>query len=330
MKAICLIRPDDTSSFVEMDVPQPRPGTDELLVRVHAAGLTPTELVWYPTSHTTAGEPRSNVIPGHEFSGVVAALGDGVRDVALGEEVYGMNDWFSNGAMAEYCVTRPGFVAPKPSNLSHIEAATVPIGALTAWQGLFARAGLQEGERVLIHGGAGAVGVYAVQLARYRGGRVLTTASSVHAEFLKGLGADDVIDYHRDRFEDRARDMNVIFDTVGGDTLERSWNLLKPGGRLVTIAAGGEAASGGRAKQAFFIVEANRQQLIEVGRLLEGGRLRPVVDVVLPLEEVVQTYSGRPPARNHRGKLVARVAVQSSTVAHGWTDSLPAIGESCR
>src|SRR6266536_1376511 len=128
MQAICLIRPNDTSSFVETDVPQPQPVPDELLVQIHAAGLTPTELLWYPTSHTAAGGPRGNVIPGHEFSGVVTGLGDAVRGVRLGEEVYGMNDWFSNGAMAGFCVTRPAFVAPKPSNLTHIEAASVPIG----------------------------------------------------------------------------------------------------------------------------------------------------------------------------------------------------------
>jgi NADPH:quinone reductase-like Zn-dependent oxidoreductase len=311
MKAICLINPNDKSSFIETDVPQPQPGPGELLVRIHAAGLTPTELLWYPTSHTAVGGLRGNVIPGHEFSGVVAGLGDAVQGIRVGQEVYGMNDWFLSGAMAEFCTTRPAFVAPKPSNLTHIEAASMPIGALTAWQGLFDRARLQAGEQVLIHGGAGAVGVYAVQLARYRGARVLTTASSIHAGFLKQLGADEVIDYRRERFEDRARDIDVVFDTAGGETLERSWSVLKPGGRMVTIAAGSEAVSREGVKQAFFIVEPNRQQLIEITQLLELGRLQPVVNAVLPLADVVAAYQGRLAPQKHRGRLVVGVAAQA-------------------
>jgi NADPH:quinone reductase-like Zn-dependent oxidoreductase len=152
-------------AVVEGNRPRPRPNPGEVLVCVSAAGVTPTELLWYPTLHTKTGEPRSHAIPGHEFSGIIASVGEHAVGFEPGQEVFGMNDWFSEGALAEYCLTQPSAIALKPSRLTHAEAAAVPIGALTAWQGLLDRAGLQAGERVLVHGGAGAVGVFAVQLA---------------------------------------------------------------------------------------------------------------------------------------------------------------------
>src|SRR3954471_16054630 len=152
--------------LVEGTAPQPQPGPGELLIQVYAVGVTPTELSWYPTSHSKTGEKRIGAVPGHEFSGVIAATGKDVDSFKTGQEVYGMNDWYSDGAMAEYCITMPSSVAAKPPRLTHVEAASVPIGALTAWQGLFDRARLQPEERVLVHGGAGGVGVFAIQLAR--------------------------------------------------------------------------------------------------------------------------------------------------------------------
>jgi NADPH:quinone reductase-like Zn-dependent oxidoreductase len=145
---------------------------------VHAAAVTPTELLWYPTLHTKEGNPRSAPVLGHEFSGDIAECGEGVRDLAIGKDVYGMNDWFAEGALAEYCVTRPEWIASKPRGLSYEQAASVPISALTAWQGLFERGRLQPAERVLIHGGAGAVGMFAVQLAHMYGAQVITTVSA--------------------------------------------------------------------------------------------------------------------------------------------------------
>jgi NADPH:quinone reductase-like Zn-dependent oxidoreductase len=164
------------SGLVEDDVAKPKPGRGEMLVRVYAAGVTSKELLWYPTTHDKSGELRSRAVPGHEFSGVIEAAGEDAEGFSAGQEVYGMNDWFSDGATAEYCVTRPASVAPKPAQLTHVEAASVPIGALTAWQGLFDRAKLQAGERVLVHGGAGAVGLFAIQLARLHGAHVTATA----------------------------------------------------------------------------------------------------------------------------------------------------------
>jgi NADPH:quinone reductase-like Zn-dependent oxidoreductase len=156
--------------LVEENVPRPKPEQGELLVQIYAAGVTPTELLWYPTTHNKDGEKRSRTVPGHEFSGVIAAVGEETVGFEICQEVYGMNDWFADGAMAEYCVTQPTSVALKPPHLTHVETASVPIGALTAWQGLFDRARVQAGEHVLVHGEAGAVGIFAIQLARFHGG----------------------------------------------------------------------------------------------------------------------------------------------------------------
>src|SRR5262245_44348145 len=229
-----------SSELVEEHIPQPQPQRGELLVRVYAAGVTSKELVWYPTTHNKEGGRRNRAVPGHEFSGVIAAVGEDTVGFEVGQEVYGMNDWFTDGALAEYCITQPTSVAQKPSRLTHVEAATVPISALTAWQGLFDRARLKSGEHVLVHGGAGAVGIFAIQLARFRGAHVTTTASARNHAFVAQLGAAQVIDYRAVRFEDNIRDIDVVFDTVGGDTLQRSWAVLKPGGRMITIAADSE------------------------------------------------------------------------------------------
>lgn len=277
------------------------------MIRVCAAGLTPTELSWYPTLHTKSGALREDAVPGHEFSGIVAAVGEGVGSLAVGREVYGMNDWYSNGAMADYCVAPFFAVAEKPRSLTHAEAASVPIAALTAWQALFDHADLRPGERVLIHGGAGAVGVFAIQLANLRGAHVSTTVSSRNRNLVMNLGARQVIDYHQERFEDLAQGMDVVVDTVGGETLERSWSVLSPGGRLVTIVSTAAESNDPRVKRAFFIVEANQKQLVEVGSLIDGGHLRTVVDTVIPLSEAPMAYAGQV-ARQGRGKLVVSIA----------------------
>lgn len=285
----------------------PAPGPGQLLIQVAAVGVTPTELLWYPTTHTQTGEPRLNAVPGHEFSGRVAAAGTGV-EALVGREVFGMNDWFDNGATAEFCVTVATSVAPKPARLTHADAASVPIGALTAWQGVYEKSRLQPGERILIHGGAGAVGVFAIQLARRSGAEVIVTASERHAEVLRELGASDVIDYRTERFEDRVPEVDVVFDTVGGSILARSWGVLKPGGRLVTIAAPSESVADERARQAFFIVEPRGQQLDEIGSLLQSGELRPLVDAIVPFGQTDQAYARQYSPRRGYGKAVIEVS----------------------
>lgn len=293
--------------LVQDSAARPEPGAGELLIRVSAAGVTPTELGWYPTLHTRTGEPRAGAIPAHEFSGAIAEVGHDVGLLEVGREVYGMNDWFSQGALAEYCIAPFFAVAPKPAVLSHADAASVPISALTAWQGLLDRAHLKSGDRVLVHGAAGAVGIFAVQLARLHGAHVTATASQTNAEFVRSLGAEQVIDYRSGRFEEHAGPMDVVFDTVGGETLQRSWSVLKPDGRMVTIASSEEDPADPRNKAAFFIVEPNQKQLCLVAALLESGKLRTVVDTVVPLAGAADAYSGKLP-RQHRGKMVVAIA----------------------
>jgi NADPH:quinone reductase-like Zn-dependent oxidoreductase len=314
MKAMKVMRFNDSldsPALIAGTAPVPQPGREEILIRVQAAGVTPTELQWYPTTHTPDGGRRTGAIPGHEFSGVVEAAGPDADQGQIGQEVFGMNGWFADGATAEYCTTASTSVAQKPPRLSHPEAATVPIGALTAWQGLFDRANLKPGERILIHGGSGAVGVFAIQLARRAGAHVITSASTRNFDFLSKLGANEIIDYRNDRFEDRADDLDVVFDAVGGETLKRSWSLLKPSGRMVTIAADSEGTKDERIEKAFFIVEPNQQELTEISRLLDSGELQCFVDAVVPFVRASDAYCGTVEQRHGRGKMVVSMIAAS-------------------
>lgn len=298
--------------MVRENAVRPQPARGELLIRVYAAGVIQTELRWYPTTHSKTGERRTGAVPGHEFSGVVAAIGQDVGSLEIGREVFGMNDWFSDGAMADFCIAPFYAVAPKPPRLSYVEAASVPISALTAWQGLFDHARLQPGERVLVHGGAGAVGTIAIQMARMHGAHVAATISAANAEFVTRLGAEQAIDYHRQRFEECVHNVDVVFDTVGGETLERSWAVLGPGGRLVTVVSSAESSADPRVKQAFFIVEPNQKELYAIADLLDSGRIQTVVDTVLPLSQAREAYTARTPGP-HRGKVVVAIAAAESS-----------------
>jgi NADPH:quinone reductase-like Zn-dependent oxidoreductase len=304
MKAMQLNHADQKPVLIATELPQPAPGEGELLIRVHAGGVTPTELNWYPSTHAKDGTPRKGAVPGHEFSGVIAALGKNTKGFEVGQDIYGMSDWFANGAIAEFCVTQPQNIAPKPLTLGHEAAATVPIGALTAWQGLFERAKMQPGERVLIQGGAGAVGLFAVQLAHQHGAHVIATASQKNLQLVAELGADEVIDYRASRFEDRSGKVDVVFDTVGGDALDRSWSVLNAGGRLVTIVSGLPDNAEQRVKDAFFIVEPSQKQLLEVARLLDAGTLKTYINAVVPFEEASNAYSGDVRGKLGYGKVV--------------------------
>jgi NADPH:quinone reductase-like Zn-dependent oxidoreductase len=297
-------------SMAEVEVPEPESG--ELLIAVHAVGVTPTELLWYPTTHRKSGEPRTGAVPGHEFSGIVAAVGASDEPpFSVGHEVFGMNDWFAAGATAEFCCTLPSEVILKPEQLTHVEAASVPIGALTAWQGLFDQAGLRPGERVLIHGGSGAVGVFAIQLARQRGAEVLTTASARNKDFLTELGAQWVIDYRTERFDQIVGEVDVVFDAVGGQTLAQSWGVLGPRGRLVTIAADSEATKDQRTKESYFTVQPNQQQLGAIAGQLASRLLRPVVNSVWPFDQAERAYFRNPAESHGCGKMVISVISQT-------------------
>jgi NADPH:quinone reductase-like Zn-dependent oxidoreductase len=305
MRAIRLHQVGGTESLLYEDAPKPSPKDNQVLVQVYATAITPTEFTWYPTFHTPEGGTRPfPIILGHEFSGVVDAIGPACTGVQVGDPVYGLSDWFINGAQAEYCLTVPANIAPKPVALDHAQAAAVPISALTAWQALIDRAQLSEGKRVLVHGAAGGVGSFAVQLARHKGVHVIATASAANADFVTALGADEVIDYRTTPFETVVRDVDVVLDTVGGDTRDRSWGILRKGGQLVTIAADAERLTQARVRDAFFIVKPNRAQLIKISRLIDAGVIRPIVGAVFAMEHFRQAYDLKPV----RGKHVLRIA----------------------
>lgn len=307
MRAIRLHKNGGPESLVYEDAPNPTLKDDQVLIQVQAAAVTPTEFAWHPTFHTLAGGPRQfPIILGHEFSGVVAGIGPAGADLQIGDLVYGMNDWFIDGAQAEYCLTVAASVAPKPMTVHHAQAAVVPISALTAWQALVDRAQLSEGQRILIHGGAGGVGSFAVQLARHKRAYVITTASADKMDFMKGLGADEVIDYRATPFETVVRNVDVVLDTVGGETRDRSWGVLKKNGRLVTVAADAEGKEEQRVREVFFIVEPHKQQLVEIARLIDDGVIRPIVGAVFSMDEVHKAYAQKP----MRGKNVLRISGQ--------------------
>ncbi|MEX1125342.1 MAG: NADP-dependent oxidoreductase [Acidimicrobiia bacterium] len=298
------------SPLVYEEVPRPSPGAGEALVRVVAAGITPGELSWTPTWSDRAGHDRTPTIPSHELSGVVEELGHGVTHVAIGDAVMGLIPFDLDGAAAEYAIVRARDVAPKPGSVDHLHAAAIPLSGLAAWQALTEQSSVKAGDRVLIHGGAGGVGCFAVQIAHELGAKVFATASDRDVDFVHDLGADSVIDYRRERFEDAVPNVDIVIDTVGGDVMVRSFEVLRPGGTLVTIAGRPPPVTSRRSdiEVRFFIVEAFRGHLVEMARLAEAGRLRTFVDRVFPLAEAASAYeyalTGHP-----RGKVILDVVL---------------------
>ena len=291
------------------DAPLPEVRRGDVLVQVRATGITPAELTWDETYRNEDGSPRIPGIPGHEVSGIVERLADDVSDFRIGDEVYGLADFPRDGAAAEFVAVRATNLALKPRGISHAKAAALPLSALTAWQGLFEHADLGAGQSVLIHGGAGGVGSLAVQLARWRGARVVATTSARDTAFVYSLGADDVIDYHAARFEDTLREIDVVVDTIGDETRKRSWRVLRKGGVLVTLVSpipAGEAEQNER-RGIFFIVSGNRGQLDQISALVDGGKLKPVIAEVLPLARAREAFE-HGAAKHAPGKIVLQVA----------------------
>ncbi len=309
MKAIRIHGRGGPDHLVYEDAPQPHPGEGEVLVQVYAAGIIANELKWDETYQTTTGSPRDLPIPGRDLSGVVEEVGPGVTALVKGAEVYAMLGYGRDGAEADYTIALPNELAPKPGKLDHEQAAAVPLSALTAWQALFDQAHLAAGQTVLIQGGAGGVGVFAVQLAHWAGARVIATASARDRDFVRELGANEVIDYTTTRFEEVVHGVDLVFDMVGGDTLQRSWQVIQPGGLLVSIVSPQPLAGEGKehdVRFAYFIVEPNRDELIRISELIDAGHLRPVIDTVYPLAQARQAYEQA--AKGHtRGKIVLRV-----------------------
>jgi NADPH:quinone reductase-like Zn-dependent oxidoreductase len=268
----------------------PRPAAGEVLVRVHAAAITRDELDWRLD--------RLPVIPSYELSGVVAEDAEGLT---AGDEIFGLTAFDRDGVAADYAAVPAALLAPKPRSLGHVEAAALPLAGLSAWQGLFVRGRLAAGERVLIHGAAGGVGHLAVQLAREHGAHVIATASAGSVEQVRALGADEVVEHPRERFEDVGA-VDLVFDTAGGDRLARSPAVLRPGGRLVTVAH--EPPEGVEA--VYFIVEPDHGQLVALSRLADEGSVRPLIDEVFPLDDARRAFE-RSLGREGRGKVVLTV-----------------------
>lgn len=267
----------------------------EILVRVRSAGVTPSEMRWVPTWTTQEGIPRKYpIIPGHEFSGEIAAVGPGVETFRTGDEVFGMNSWYQDGAQAGFCIAKPDAIARKPASVRHELAGSLPISLLTAWQGLTVHLKIVAGETVLVHGGAGAVGNLVVQMARLLGARVIATCAAKNMTLVRDLGADEAIDYQSEVFEQRVGHVEAVFDTVGGETLARSWSLVRPGGRLVTIATDAEQVTDDATRAAFFIVTPSAEQFAMTARLIDEGSLRPVADGVFPIARCRDAYEYKP------------------------------------
>jgi NADPH:quinone reductase-like Zn-dependent oxidoreductase len=290
------------------EAPKPRLRDGDALVKVHAAAITPTELTWNSTWTDDRGNDRRPIVPSFEVSGTVEQVASDGTDLKRGDPVYGLLNFWRDGAAAEYVAVRATDLAPKPKSLDHVQAAAVPLSGLTAWQALFDQAHLAGGDRVLIHGAAGGVGSFAVQFAHWRGAEVIATASKRQDAFLRDLGADKVLDYSSVRFEEAVRDVDAVLDTVGGETLDRSWGVLRPDGILVTIAgdAPEDVAAKYGVRAASILVQPNREQLVQIGRLIDAGTIRPIVAAAFPLPHAREAFT-QGLAGHNRGKLVLRV-----------------------
>jgi len=264
------------------DVPRPQPKADEILVRVHAAGVNPAD--WkIREGYFSSALP---LIMGIDFSGVVESVGSRVTKYRSGDSVFGqVAD--GSGSYAEYAVAMESDVARKTEGLEHIRAAALPVAGLTPWQALFDTANLTAGQTVLIHGAAGGVGSFAVQFAKWKGARVLGTASGAHVEQVRQKGADEVIDYRKTKFEEVARDVDVVLDAIGGETQERSWRVLKRGGVLVSLVQPPPAEKAAAHGVRGFMIrqKANGEQLASIADLVVKGKVKVNVETVLPLPE---------------------------------------------
>ncbi|MFZ0272203.1 MAG: NADP-dependent oxidoreductase [Acidobacteriaceae bacterium] len=315
MKAIRLHARGGPEQLVYEDAPQPTLAAGDALVRIFATGITRTELTWDQTYQNPDGSPRLPTIPGHEFSGIVESLPPGGDGLAIGDAVYGLADFPRNGAAAEYLAVRATHLAHKPRTVDHVRSSAVTLSGLTAWQALFTHGNLLPGQSVLIHGGAGGVGVFAVQLAHWKGAHVIATSSAANFDFLRSLGADEVINYTKTRFEAQVSKVDLVLDAVGGDTVDRSWQLLRPNGMLISIATSispGEPKKHG-ARGLFFIVEPSRDQLDQLATLVDSGILKIEIANVFPLAQARAAFEEG--LKEHtRGKIVLQVRDEASTI----------------
>ena len=307
MKAARVLRFGPPNVITHEDMPQPQPAAGQLLVRVKAAGVGDWDAL------IREGKVRLQPLPlilGSELAGTVAAIGADVSGFNLGDEVYGATNEQFSGAYAEYALASARRIAPKPKTLSFIEAASAPIVTVTAWQMLFEYAHVTAGQTVLIHGAAGNVGAYAVQLAKQAGLHVVATAGSVDLDYVRGLGAETVVDYKTERFEESLTGVDVVLDTVGGDTQQQSLRVLRPGGILVSVVSPVPEATQTRygVRAAYFYVDVMTARLNTITELFDSAKLVTDVGTVLPLEDARLAHEMLGGAPHKRGKIVLSIA----------------------
>jgi NADPH:quinone reductase-like Zn-dependent oxidoreductase len=308
MKAVRIHSYGGPEVLVYEEAPRPTPDSGELLAQVHAAGVNPIDWKVREGYLKDILHHSLPLILGWDFAGVVETIGPGVMNFKNGDAIYGHRSIARNGAYAQYIAVKESEVALKPKSIDHIHAAAVPVAALIAWQALFVAAQLKSGQSVLIHGAAGGVGSLAVQFAKWRSAHVIGTASGRNQEFIRGLGVDGAINYEKTHFEDLVRNVDVVFDTIGGETQKRSWKVLRKGGVLVSIVeepSAEEAASHG-VRPAYVVVQPNARQLADIAELVDAGKLRAVVETVLPLSDARRAH--RLIQTGHtRGRIVLKV-----------------------
>lgn len=307
MKAARIVRFGPPSVIADVDLPQPKPATGQLLVRVKAAGVGNWDAL------IREGKVQLQPLPlilGSELAGIVEGIGADVSGFKLSDEVYGATNGQFSGAYAEYALPFAKMIAPKPKTLNFVEAASAPIVSVTAWQMLFEYGHVTAGQRVLVHGAAGNVGAYAVQLAKQAGLHVVATASSADLDYVRALGADTVVDYKKERFEDSATGVDVVLDTIGGDIQRRSVRVLKPGGILVSVVSPVPEPTQKRygIRAAYFYVDVTTARLNKITELFDNGKLATDVGTVLPLEEARSAHQMLGGAPHKRGKIVLSVA----------------------
>jgi len=312
MRAISQNRLGGPEVLELVDVERPDPGPTQILVRVHAAGVNPVD---WKTRETGGIGPMGDppFILGWDVSGVVEEVGAGASLFSPGDEVFGMPSFpFQAGAYSEYVAAPSRHFARKPSTLDHVHAAAVPLAGLTVWQSLVDTADIQPGQRILIHAAAGGVGHLAVQIAKARGAYVIGTASAAKHEFLRGLGADELIDYRTTDFAEEVRDVDVVLDTIGLEYGPRSLKTLRRGGRLVQLTRTNdermpELAEAAGVTVGFTLAEPDRTGLLALAGLVDSGRLKPTIDTVFPLEEAAKAQE-LVAAGKTTGKVVLAVA----------------------
>lgn len=285
----------------------PRPEGDEVLVRIEAASVNPVDYKIREGKFAKAPDDALPITLGRDLSGVVEKPGPNARDVAAGQPVFALLG-YDRGAYAQHVVLKKGEWALKPQNISHIEAAAVPLAALTAWQGLIDYGGLRAGQRVLIHGGAGGVGHFAIQIAKAKGAWVVTTCAAEDFDFVRDLGVDEAVDYKSEKFEDRLSDIDLVYDLIAGDTQERSFQVLKQGGALISTLQEPDKAKAlhKSIKIAHYMAKPDAAELKEIAGLIEAGRIRPHVQEIYPLADAARAEQAL--ASGHvRGKIVLSV-----------------------